>query len=156
MGKKTFRTNSAKILNRGFIYPLLNKYTFVCQRQIKDIKRYKYNTENLQKQFSKESNYLYLHKQASHGILWHMMGSLGKKARQKPLTERAENPQGQPPYVNQGVLSAGKLQDDKVIGSTGGKMTASNHLYLDQPCTSRPWEEREEVLLSESVLSAGR
>lgn len=53
------------------------------------------------------------------------MGSLRKKARQKPLTERSEKPLGQPPYVNQGVLSAGKLQEGMVMGRTGGKTTAS-------------------------------
>lgn len=82
------------------------------------------------------------------------MGSLRKKARQKPLTERAEKPLGQPPYVNQGVLASGKLQEGMVMGRTGGKTTASNHRYLDQPRTPQPCEEG--ALHSESDLSAGR
>lgn len=89
------------------------------------------------------------------------MGSLRKKARQKPLTERAENPLGQPPYVNQGVLASGKLQEGMVMGRTGGKTTASNHRYLDQPRTPKPWVRRgpctqnRTSLLADEQISRG-
>lgn len=128
----------------------------MCKKQINGIKRYKYNNGgNLQKQINKESNYLYLHKQASQSLLWHNMGSLGKKALQNPIIERTEKSLGQRPWGNQGVLSAGKVPGKTVLDWIGGKINdGGNPPLLDQLCTSRRWEEG--FLHSESALCADR